>query len=201
MALHCKGSSCFNSICIFRLMAEHEKSWDGPDGVPITVGTVKVENPSEMLVEGKVYDNNAIDKSDSIENRKILNGNTMRQTVATKSKKLAKNLSQRCLHMEKRLSLVQFHVIYIMAFRKHALIFRLCVEELDGTVCAMCRKTPHTLPLALVRDLPKRSQGGLFWDITEDPNLPGIAIHLHSTLYILIISQCRLPPHSPSDTC
>ena len=34
-------------------MAEHEKGWAGPDNVPITVGTVKVEDPKEMQAHGK----------------------------------------------------------------------------------------------------------------------------------------------------
>ena len=29
------------------------------------------------------------------------------------------------------------------------------------------------LPKSIIQDLPKRSQGGLFWDVTEDPDLQG----------------------------
>ena len=145
------------------------------DGIPITVGTVKVEDPNQMVVKGKVFDNNAIDKDNFKEQRKILNGNTQRRTVAGKSKKLALNMQQRCYHMEKRL-LILIHIhtqSNFLPLRKHALIFRLCVHELDGSVCDMCKKTPHKIPPEVVKDLPKRSQGGLFWDITLDPNLPG----------------------------
>ena len=117
----------------------------------------------------------AIDKDNFKEQRKILNGNTQRRTVAGKSKKLALNMQQRCYHMEKRL-LILIHIhkqSNFLPLRKHALIFRLCVHELDGSVCEMCKKTPHKIPPEVVKDLPKRSQGGLFWDITLDPNLPG----------------------------
>ena len=69
-----------------------------------------------------------------------------------------------------------------MVFRKHQLVFRKCVKELNGTVCAMCRRDPHNLPPEVIRDLPKRSQGGLFWDVTEDPNLPGSHRSLLQTL-------------------
>ena len=167
------------NICVARIMREHEESWAGPDGIPITVGTVKVEDPNQMVVKGKVFDNNAIDKDNFKEQRKILNGNTQRRTVAGKSKKLALNMQQRCYHMEKRL-LILIHIhkqSNFLPLRKHALIFRLCVHELDGSVCDMCKKTPHKIPPEVVKDLPKRSQGGLFWDITLDPNLPG---SLHS---------------------
>ena len=39
-------------------------------------------------------------------------------------------------------------------------------------------KNPHNIPPEIVKDLPKRSQGGLFWDITLDPKLPGESDHL-----------------------
>ena len=89
-------------------MAEHEKGWVGPDNVPITVGTVKVEDPKEMIVDGRTFDNNVIPKQDFKAERKILTGNTQRRTVADKCKNLAQNLAQnledRCKHMEKRLN-------------------------------------------------------------------------------------------------
>ena len=154
-----QGSSCFEFF-LFRMMVEHENSWPGPDNIPITAGIVKVEDPSQLVVDGETFDNNAIDKEDFYTARKALTGNTQRQTVSGKCTTLAKNLSNRCFHMEKR---------------KHALIFRLCVKELDGRVCKMCREKPHRLPPSLIEDLPKRRQGGLFWDVTQDPTLPGVA--------------------------
>ena len=74
------------NICVARIMREHDESWAGPDGIPITVGTVKVEDPNQMVVKGKVFDNNAIDKDNFKEQRKILNGNTQRRTVAGKAR-------------------------------------------------------------------------------------------------------------------
>ena len=90
------------AFALYRIMAEHEKSWQGPDGVPITVGTVKVEDPDELVVEGESFSNNKIEKSDFASSRKILTGNTQRKTVAAKSGLLAKNMAQRCFHMDKR---------------------------------------------------------------------------------------------------
>ena len=85
-------------------MREHEASWAGPDGVPISVGTVPVEDPDQVVFDGVSYSNKAIRKEDIEETRKILKANTMRQTVASKDSGLAKNLEERCFHMEVRFS-------------------------------------------------------------------------------------------------
>ena len=99
------------NIHLARIMAEHEKGWNGPDNVRITVGTIKAENPNEMVVEEKSYNNGVIPKGEFKAERKILTGNTQRRTVAAKIKKLARNLEQRCFHMEKRLTnFFQIHI-------------------------------------------------------------------------------------------
>ena len=90
-------------------MREHEACWPGPDNVPITVGTIPVENSNQIVVNGVSYDNNSIEKKDFFASRRTLNGNTQRKTVAQKDPKLAKELERRCYHMEKRFSvLVEF---------------------------------------------------------------------------------------------
>ena len=94
-------------------MREFEGSWPGPDSVPISVGTVPVEDSDQVVFNGITYNNNAIKKDDFYASRKTLTGNTQRKTVAEKDKlaktKLAKNLEQRCYHMEKRFSV---HIEY-----------------------------------------------------------------------------------------
>ena len=186
-------------------MREFEGSWPGPDNVPISVGTVPVDDSDQVVFDGVAYDNNSIKKDDFYASRKALNGNTQRKTVAEKDKlagtKLAKNLEQRCLHMEKRF-LVHIEYGSSFVFRTHALIFRRCVMELDGSVCGMCRKEPHRckcyhgtelyfkfgrLPHHIVADLPKRQQGGLFWDVSKDPDHPGC-----QSLKTFFIAFCRV---------
>lgn len=48
------------------------------------------------------------------------------------------------------------------------------------------------LPKSIIEDLPKRSQGGLFWDVTEDPDLPGGPVIFLTTF---ILDPCSPGSH------
>jgi len=90
--------------------------------------------------------------------------------------------------------LISLTTWYFLIFRSHCLIIRKCVRSLDGGVCALCRRSPHKLPAAIVKDLPKRSiaNGSLFWDIQKHPEHEGCSLCSDCLVYILSQVTTRL---------
>ena len=138
-----------------RIMAEKDTSLSGLNKIPITVGTVKMENKDTVLEGEKEYSINQVEKKDFEEVRKLITSNTLKKNLAKKSPSLAKSVTKAARHTE---------------VRKHCLIIRRCHSKLDGKnkVCSSCKKRPQSLPPQVVNDLPLRSMGSgaRFWDVS-----------------------------------
>jgi len=158
-----------------RLMLDHDRKLSGLEdqGIFSAGKFVGREEVIQFQDGGKVYRADTIDKSKFEQKRSLLNSNTLRQNLVKKDPRLVKELKMMNLHME---------------VRKHAIIFRKCVQELGDSLCKMCRRSPHTFSEEVLKDLPRKdlSGGALFWDLKEDSNNEG---HFRTLLETLTLND------------
>ena len=57
--------------------------------------------------------------------------------------------------------------------RSHSIFFRKCMKELGDKPCKHRLEFPPTISQSVIKDLPRRDSGGLFYDVVEDPKHPG----------------------------
>ena len=57
--------------------------------------------------------------------------------------------------------------------RQHSINYRKCISDLGDTPCSFCKRNPARSSSQLIKDLPRKDQGGLFYGVSPDPSHPG----------------------------
>ena len=84
------------------------------------------------------------------------------------------NLSQRRVRDKDPETMKEARLIaHHMDKRSHSLFYRKCMKELGDKPCTYCKEFPPSVSPELIMDLPRREDGGLFFDVAEDPVHPG----------------------------
>ena len=84
------------------------------------------------------------------------------------------NLSQSRVRAKDPTTLAEAKFIHNhMDKRTHSIFYRKCMPLLGDKSCRFCTKFPPTVSEALMKDLPRRDSGALFYDVREDQAAPG----------------------------
>ena len=68
--------------------------------------------------------------------------------------------------------------------RQHSIYFRKCLPTLGENPCGHCKDHPARSSSNLIKDLPEREKGGLFYSVIPDPKNPG-----HNKTFLQLILE------------
>ena len=113
-------------------------------------------NAEEINIAGVICDHKIFDELEA--NKDFYDSNLSQRRIQAKNPQTLEEARMITKHMDKR---------------SHSIFFRKCMKELGDKPCKHCLKFPPTISQSVIKDLPRRDSGGLFYDVVEDPKHPG----------------------------